>query len=283
MEGATLPPFPHYTWFAHSLAVRPPKFFTRYEGRNVTARLLLTVTGDADVTWTTAGTDATFHVTAGDIGFYPCDRVMHDLAIKAPAGYRAYMLLLPAEHVCGPNESPPRGAVGAMPVFRDILMHASLLRLADGSARRDISEAIGDEIAARQIVVRLRALAGVATPVWRKDSSCFTPAVMRQIVECVDDQLATQPSLEHVSGAFNLSPGHFAKKFRNSTGLSLDRFANRRRVGLSLAMLSQRSVPLAQLSLDLGFCSQSHFTRLFRGLTGITPHKFSRLQRSMDS
>jgi AraC-like DNA-binding protein len=41
-------------------------------------------------------------------------------------------------------------------------------------------------------------------------------------------------------------------------------------------------VPLAQQSLDLGFCSQSHFTRLFSGLTGITPHQFRRARHLMD-
>ena len=283
MDGATLPPFPHYTWFALALAVHAPKVLETYEHRHVTARLLLTVAGDADITWTTDGRGPTVHVTPGDIGFYPCDRAVHGLAITAAGGYEGYMLLLPAEHVGGrhgPDESPAP-VVPAMPVFRDALMHASLLRLAGGGTRRDIAEAIGDEVAARQIVNRLCAVAGVAMPTWRQQSSCFAPAVMREIVVRVDEQLAANPSLESVSRGFGLSTGHFAKKFRQSTGLSLHRFMNMRRVGVALALLSERDVSLAQLSLDLGFCSQSHFTRLFRGLTGITPHKFIRFRRGM--
>lgn len=99
---------------------------------------------------------------------------------------------------------------------------------------------------------------------------------MRQIVDRVDAYLAAHPSLEHLSQGFGLSPSHFARKFQQSTGLSLNRFMNRRRIGLALALLRSANTPLAQLSLDLGFCSQSHFTRLFRGLTGLTPLQFSR-------
>jgi AraC family transcriptional regulator len=54
---------------------------------------------------------------------------------------------------------------------------------------------------------------------------------------------------------------------------------NRRRIRLSLALLKSGREPIAQLSLDLGFSSQSHFTRLFSSLTGLTPHQFRRVQR----
>ena len=281
MEGSTLPPFPHYTWFAHALSVHPPQVFAHHEQRHVMARLLLTMTGDADVTWTTRGIVETVHVGAGDIGFYPCDGAVHGLAITSPAGYRGYMLLLPGGHVCGgcgPGGSLPRRSLDPLPVFRDGVMLACLQRLAAGIARRGISEDVGDEIAARQVVSRLWAVAGAGEPAWRSHSSCFTAAVMREIVARVDEGLAARHSLANVSRGFGLSPSHFAKKFRNSTGLSLNRFINTRRVGEALALLGGRSVPLAQLSLDLGFCSQSHFTRSFRGMTGLTPHKFGRLR-----
>ena len=49
-----------------------------------------------------------------------------------------------------------------------------------------------------------------------------------------------------------------------------------RRIRLALVMLHDDSRSLAQLSLDLGFSSQSHFTRLFSGLTGMSPGRFQR-------
>jgi AraC family transcriptional regulator len=47
-------------------------------------------------------------------------------------------------------------------------------------------------------------------------------------------------------------------------------------------MLREGSVPLARIALDLGFSSQSHFTRLFSSHTGMAPQQFRRQQTRMN-
>jgi AraC family transcriptional regulator len=71
-----------------------------------------------------------------------------------------------------------------------------------------------------------------------------------------------------------ISPSYFGRKFRQSTGLSLHRFVNRRRILASLNLLKDQSLPLAHTALELGFSSQSHLTRLFSAMTGMTPAKY---------
>jgi AraC-like DNA-binding protein len=279
MDGATLSPYPHYSWLAHWIVIRPPCVFALFEDRYVTHRLLLTTSGDARIAWNAQAGDLLFQSTVGDVGFYPRDDTTHRMAITASAGYHAYAILLPDKDVRDIHVSDglrPVNEAHATPVFRDAVLQACLLRLARGSGCRHVSEDIGDEIAARQIVIRLSVIVGGRPPDWTKDRSVFTPCVMWQVVERLDAFLALHASLEQVSSGFGLSPSHFARKFHQSTGLSLNRFMNRRRVGLALVLLRTARTPLAQVSLDLGFCSQSHFTRVFRGLTGMTPHVFSR-------
>lgn len=157
-------------------------------------------------------------------------------------------------------------------------MAASLLRLSSKTTGSQVSEDIGDEIAARQIVLRLCAVANGKQPDWHKDTSVFTPRVMRQIVEQIDATLGVHASLETMAHNVGLSPGHFARKFQHSAGLSLNRFMNKRRIGLSFTMLRDESHSLSSIALDLGFSSQSHFTRLFGQLTGITPQRFRRIR-----
>jgi AraC-like DNA-binding protein len=277
MDGARLSPYPHHAWLAHWIAIRPPRVFAVQHERHVTHRLLLTTVGDARIAWTTHDHEVLFESTVGDLGFYPCDQATHGLAITAAASYRAYAVLLPDRHlrqICETDEMPPLHGFRALPVFRDAVVRACLLRLAAGDGH--MSEAVGDEIAARQIIIRLCAMAGGMTPDWARDRSVFTPGVMRRIVECVDAHLAVPMPLDQLSRDFGLSPSHFARKFRTSAGLSLNRFINRRRIGMSLGLLSSTDRSLAQLSFDLGFCSQSHFTRLFSALTGFSPHRFRR-------
>lgn len=284
MDASHCSPYPHYSWLAHWLAIRPPRIFDVYESRHVTHRLFLTTRGDADVLWATNGTETAFHASVGGIGFFPCDRDKHAMSITTADAFQAYAVCVPDDHmdrVCDSEGLQPEMNFRAVPVFRDALMQASLLRLSTKTGGRQVSEDIGDEIAARQIVLRLCAMIGGRHPEWQRDTSVFTPCVMRQIVERMDAHLGVHVSLENLATNVGLSPSHFARKFQQSAGLSLNRFLNRRRIGMSFAMLREGSSPLSRISLDLGFSSQSHFTRLFSGLTGITPHQFRRLHLRM--
>jgi AraC family transcriptional regulator len=224
-------------------------------------------------------------VTEGSLGFFPCDSTQHSLSITAAAGYRGHELLVPSrqmESVCEAEGVGHLVDFRVFPVFRDTLLLACLLRLLVGSVHGHLAEDVGAEIAARQVIMRLATITGGRPPDWLKDTSIFVPFVMTQIMERVDSYLGRRASLEEISRGFGLSPSHFARKFQQSTGLSLNRFMNRRRIGLSFALLKAGRVPLAQLSLDLGFCSQSHFMRLFSGLTGLTPHQFRRARHLVD-
>ena len=132
------------------------------------------------------------------------------------------------------------------------------------------------EIAARRLALRLCERLGGGTPAWHWDHSTFPPSAMSQITEALDSRLH-QPMLQELSLLTGHSPSHFARKFRVTTGLSLGRFLNRRRVAAALVALRDDPQSLAQVALDLGFSSRSHFTRLFSSLTGMTPAKYRRL------
>jgi AraC-like DNA-binding protein len=285
MDGSDCSPYPHYSWLAHWLAVAAPHVFDVHQCRHVTHHLLLAVSGDADILWETCGTGTAFHAAAGAIGFFPGDQRMHSLAMTTVGGFAAYDVLIPEWHVrrvCDSEGLPEFKDFQAIPHFRDALIEASLLRLATRTEGRQLSEDIGDEIAARQIVLRLCAFVGGRTPDWRNDTSVFTPIVMRQVVACIDAHLGIPLSVESLAKTVSLSPGHFARKFHHSAGESLGRFANRRRIGTSFAMLRAGSSPLSRIALDLGFSSQSHFSRLFSHHTGITPLQFRRLHLRMN-
>jgi AraC family transcriptional regulator len=47
-------------------------------------------------------------------------------------------------------------------------------------------------------------------------------------------------------------------------------------VAKALDVLRSDSTPLSRVALELGFSSQSHFTRLFSEATGITPARYQK-------
>jgi AraC family transcriptional regulator len=72
-----------------------------------------------------------------------------------------------------------------------------------------------------------------------------------------------------------LSPYHFARAFKRSTGESPHAFVLRRRIIRARQALAE-GLPLAETAALCGFSSQSHFTERFRAQTGITPGRFLR-------
>jgi len=87
--------------------------------------------------------------------------------------------------------------------------------------------------------------------------------------------LQTQPSasLRQLAQAAGLSPYQLIRAFRAATGMTphafqLNAHVNRARSGL------QAGTALAQLAHELGFADQSHFQRVFKAHTGITPGRY---------
>lgn len=135
-----------------------------------------------------------------------------------------------------------------------------------------------------RLILRLLELTTGQRPDWHDDQGVFTARTLNYLVEYIDAHVRSPPSLGDMGPLVGLSPSHFARKFRSSTGLSLQRFINRRRIAMALHMLRSQACDLSALALDLGFTSQSHLTRIFGGLTGMTPakyHKQFRLRRTV--
>jgi AraC family transcriptional regulator len=139
-----------------------------------------------------------------------------------------------------------------------------------------VSRDPGAEIAARELVLRLVELLGGTRPEWADDAGVFSPACASRLVEYIDARLHAHIGLEELAALVGLSPSHCARKFHRTLGLSLGRFINRRRVAKALDVLRSDSTPLSRVALELGFSSQSHFTRLFSEATGITPARYQK-------
>jgi AraC family transcriptional regulator len=84
------------------------------------------------------------------------------------------------------------------------------------------------------------------------------------------------PSLQELAGGVGVHPVHLARSFRAATGFSVGEFVRRLRLKWAEEELVRTSRPLAELSADAGFADQSHFTRLFRARTGLTPAAYRR-------
>ncbi|MGY8525635.1 helix-turn-helix domain-containing protein [Paracidovorax citrulli] len=86
-------------------------------------------------------------------------------------------------------------------------------------------------------------------------------------------------SLAALAHECGLSRSHFAKAFRESTGMPPHRWLVLQRVDKARHYLLTSDLPLGQIATLCGFADQSHFTRAFSRTTGSSPGVWRRMQR----
>ncbi|MES1202714.1 MAG: AraC family transcriptional regulator [Pseudomonadota bacterium] len=100
-------------------------------------------------------------------------------------------------------------------------------------------------------------------------------AQLERAIEYMDAHLGEPISLAQLAAALDLSPSHFAKRFKASAGAPPHQHLMGMRVERAKRML-QCKMPIAEIAIDCGFAHQEHLTRVFRRFTGATPAKYRR-------
>ncbi len=102
----------------------------------------------------------------------------------------------------------------------------------------------------------------------------LSPYKLRQVTDFIADNLSCNLSLAEMANLLQMGPCHFARAFKESTGLSPHQYVLRRRVERALQMLKETRVNLADIAYDLGFSSQGHFTTVFSKIVGVSPSSY---------
>ena len=97
---------------------------------------------------------------------------------------------------------------------------------------------------------------------------------LRRACEYVHAHFAENLTLAQVARAAGVHPVYLGHIFRQEFGETLGEYLNRIRVRAAADKLANSAAPLSDIALDLGFYDQSHFTRIFRRVTGAAPGAF---------
>jgi AraC-like DNA-binding protein len=279
MDGSQLSLFPSQSWFGFTHTIGKSPVPTELHLRQVNHLAVLILSGASSNRWIHSGQETRCNAASGMVGFFSADNEEHAMVSRTDTGAKAFILAIPPEHlqsIAASEGLTPSSELQARPFFHDATIRDLLARLVTDTSGGSITCGLDAEIAARALVLRLVEITQGEPPDWHADSSMFDSRTMGHITDYIDAHLQSFVTLDELALLPGMSPSHFAKKFRISAGLSLQRFINRRRLQAAMHLLQTDSTPLSQIALDLGFSSQSHFTRLFSSLTGFTPASYRR-------
>lgn len=102
----------------------------------------------------------------------------------------------------------------------------------------------------------------------------LAPAQKRRIVAYIRADLSANISVSELAGLVHMSPSHFARVFKASFGTTPYRFVMHERIEAAKQMLAEAKMTSSEVAMCFGFSSQSHFLKVFRQFTGVTPRQY---------
>jgi AraC family transcriptional regulator len=126
------------------------------------------------------------------------------------------------------------------------------------------------------ITARLVELLRQRSALGRPKVSELPPWRLRRAIDYFEARLSEPVPLADVALVTGVTPMHFAAQFRAATGQSPHQYLLRRRIDRAVEMLMGSDETLAGIALAVGFKTQSHFTTVFKRLTGRPPNAWRR-------
>ncbi|WP_420311117.1 AraC family transcriptional regulator [Streptomyces sp. YS-B37] len=190
--------------------------------------------------------------------------VPHNGSPATPHGFRKRVLYLDGTHL-------PDDLIGSAvdsPDLRD-----PELRLRVGQLHTALDHP-GDELEAESrlslIAERLHAHLRPSTA-----PTPFAPTLARDLRELLDERVTEGIALDEAARLVHAHPAHLVRAFSGAYGIAPHQYLMSRRVDHARRLLLGGRPP-GEVATATGFYDQSHLTRHFRKLVGVTPGRYSR-------
>jgi AraC family transcriptional regulator len=102
----------------------------------------------------------------------------------------------------------------------------------------------------------------------------LSPSQVRRVKDYIHVHLSEELTVSTLASVVDLSPHYFSCLFKNTIGITPYRYVLGKRINEGRSLLAKRQIPILEVAMALGFASQSHFTDVFRKVTGTTPRRF---------
>ena len=97
------------------------------------------------------------------------------------------------------------------------------------------------------------------------------PGWLLRVAERLNEDFAEPLSNQELAAAEGVHPVHLAAAFRRFYSQTIGEYVQNLRIERASELLRNAEIPLTDISLECGFADQSHFTRVFKRRTGLTP------------
>jgi AraC family transcriptional regulator len=134
----------------------------------------------------------------------------------------------------------------------------------------------GDEVSALSIHGLTLALAAALTRASIQGSSGNVPRWFRDVVDLLRSRCTEKLTLTFLADTAGVHPVYLASAFRRHQGCTNGAYVRKLRIEHACREMLRPEVALSDIALSVGFSDQSHFSRTFKRLVGVSPAEFRR-------
>jgi AraC family transcriptional regulator len=107
-----------------------------------------------------------------------------------------------------------------------------------------------------------------------RENTKDAPRWLNYTVDKLKAECCERITLEELGKDAGVHPVHLSRVFRRCMGEGIGEYVHRLRIRAACEQMLTPEMPLAEIGLATGFADQSHFTRTFRKITGMSPGAF---------
>ncbi|HCW52867.1 MAG TPA: AraC family transcriptional regulator [Clostridium sp.] len=106
------------------------------------------------------------------------------------------------------------------------------------------------------------------------DTEVTDSFVINRILKHLHLNIESTISLKKLSNDLNLSQGYISDCFKKHMGITIMNYAKKIRIDRAKVLLLTTNDSILDISIRLGFHDQSHFYKVFKSFTGVSPSQY---------
>jgi two-component system response regulator YesN len=120
-----------------------------------------------------------------------------------------------------------------------------------------------------QLKIKLRSVLSAAET--SLNLAVHAKSLVEQVKDYIQQHLEQDLTCEELGNHFYLHADHLTRVLKKETGQSLSELIVKERIKAAQMLLSHSSLQISQIAVQVGYTNVSHFTRMFKRLTGENP------------
>jgi AraC family transcriptional regulator len=132
------------------------------------------------------------------------------------------------------------------------------------------------ELLGTALAVRLAANYAVSKPSLEFKTNGLPQPQLNRVIDYMQANLTQDLSILDLATLISMSESHFSRSFKQSMGIAPYQYLMQQRVERAKELLEKRLIAISTIALDCGFANQTHLTKVFRQMTGMTPKAYQK-------